>query len=160
MRKILPLFFLIMSALVFAGCGSAQETAEMIESAGSTESMEESGDDESSTEKNAETEVTGSESSEKTELSDTGEEIQEDNIMIITVNGTSLTAVMEGNSSVTALMELLAEDPLTIEMNDYANMEKVGSIGVDLPRNDEQITTSSGRAILHQSRPVRSVSAT
>ncbi|MCD8075302.1 MAG: hypothetical protein LUF27_09795 [Lachnospiraceae bacterium] len=25
-------------------------------------------------------------------------------------------------------MELLAEDPLTIEMSDYANMEKVGSI--------------------------------
>lgn len=35
-----------------------------------------------------------------------------------------------------ALKELLAEGPLTIDMSDYGNMEKVGPIGTSLPRND------------------------
>ena len=33
---------------------------------------------------------------------------------------------------------------------DYGNMEKVGSIGTGLPRNDEQITTGAGDIILYQ----------
>jgi hypothetical protein len=35
-------------------------------------------------------------------------------------------------------------------MRDYGNMEKVGSIGTTLPRNDEQITTGPGDIILYQ----------
>ena len=61
--------------------------------------------------------------------------------LTITVNGTALTATLADNSSAQALRELLAEGPLTIEMSDYGNFEKVGSLGTDLPRNDEQITT-------------------
>lgn len=49
-----------------------------------------------------------------------------------------------------ALKELLAEGPLTIDMSDYGNMEKVGPIGTSLPRNDEQITTGAGDIILYQ----------
>ena len=79
-----------------------------------------------------------------------GTEDKEDNTMVITVNGTELTAVMEDNSSATGLMELLADGPLTIEMSDYANMEKVGSIGTNLPRNDKHITTGAGDLILYQ----------
>lgn len=35
-------------------------------------------------------------------------------------------------------------------MKDYANFEKVGSLGFNLPRNDEQITTEVGDIILYQ----------
>jgi hypothetical protein len=35
-------------------------------------------------------------------------------------------------------------------MRDYGNMEKVGSLGTSLPRNDEQITTEPGDLILYQ----------
>lgn len=35
-------------------------------------------------------------------------------------------------------------------MNDYGDMEKVGSLGFSLPRNDQQITTSPGDLILYQ----------
>ncbi|WP_340112666.1 cyclophilin-like fold protein [Maribellus mangrovi] len=69
----------------------------------------------------------------------------------ITVNGQSeLTATLVDNSSVAALIELLQEAPLTIEMRDYANMEKVGPLGTTLPRNDQQITTKPGDIILYQ----------
>lgn len=34
-------------------------------------------------------------------------------------------------------------------MSDYGNMEKVGPLRTDFPRNDEQITTSLGDIILY-----------
>ena len=34
---------------------------------------------------------------------------------------------------------MLQKGNLTVEMHDYGNFEKVGSLGTDLPRNDEQI---------------------
>jgi len=61
-----------------------------------------------------------------------------------------LTATLADNSSAAALRELLAEGPLTINMSDYGNFEKVGPLGTALPRNDEQITTSVGDIILYQ----------
>ncbi len=69
----------------------------------------------------------------------------------ITVNQTQeLTATLVDNSSVEALIELLQDGSLTIDMRDYGSMEKVGSIGSTLPRNDEQITTEPGDIILYQ----------
>ena len=70
--------------------------------------------------------------------------------MKITVGDTTFTAALADNSSAEALKELLAEGPLTIDMSDYGNMEKVGPIGTSLPRNDEQITTGAGDIILYQ----------
>ncbi len=35
-------------------------------------------------------------------------------------------------------------------MRDYGNMEKVGSLGRDLPTNNESITTEPGDIILYQ----------
>ena len=69
--------------------------------------------------------------------------------MILTVNDRELTATLSDNSSAEALKELLAEEPITIEMKDYGNMEKVGKIGTDLPTNDEEITTEAGDLILY-----------
>ena len=39
---------------------------------------------------------------------------------------------------------------ITIDMEDYGDMEKVGPIGKGLPRNDENITTGPGDLILYQ----------
>lgn len=73
-----------------------------------------------------------------------------DNTMKITAGDTTFTATFADNPSAEALKELLIEGPLTINMSDYASMEKVGSIGTSLPRNDEQITTGAGDIILYQ----------
>ena len=53
------------------------------------------------------------------------------------------------NTSAEAFLELLRKGDLTIEMHDYGNFEKVGSIGSTLPRNDEPITTEPGDVILY-----------
>ncbi len=70
--------------------------------------------------------------------------------LLITVNGYELHASFSDNPSADALIELLQQAPLTIEMSDYASMEKVGPIGRSLPRTDKQITTGPGDIILYQ----------
>jgi len=70
--------------------------------------------------------------------------------MNIQVGDHVLTATLAENSSVDALKEALSEGPITINMRDYGSMEKVGSLGMDLPRNDQQITTEAGDIILYQ----------
>jgi hypothetical protein len=72
------------------------------------------------------------------------------NRMNIEIGDSVLTATLVENSSVEALKEALSEGPITVPMRDYGSMEKVGSLGMDLPRNDEQITTEAGDLILYQ----------
>lgn len=72
------------------------------------------------------------------------------NRMNIQIGDTVLTATLVDNSSVDALKKALSEGPITINMRDYGNMEKMGPLGMDLPRNDQQITTEAGDIILFQ----------
>lgn len=71
-------------------------------------------------------------------------------VLHITINDMTLTASLEDNSSAAALRELLAEGPVTIDMQDYAGMEKVGALGAELPENNEEVTTQAGDLILYQ----------
>ena len=60
----------------------------------------------------------------------------------------------ENNSSAEAFIKLLGKGDLTINMHDYGNFEKVGSIGAELPRNDKRITTVPGDVILYQENQI------
>ena len=60
-----------------------------------------------------------------------------------------LTATLTENSSAAALLRLLSSGPVTIDMHDYANMEKVGSLPESLPRNDTYFTTGPGDLVLY-----------
>lgn len=74
------------------------------------------------------------------------------NKLLITVGNTTLTATLVDNTSTQALCELLADGSITIDMSDYGDFEKVGSLPQSLPRNDERITTEAGDLILYQGR--------
>ena len=75
----------------------------------------------------------------------------ESNTIKLTIKGgKTFTATLVDNSSTQALKEQLAKGDITVEMEDYANMEKVGSLGIRLPRNDKQTTTGPGDIILYQ----------
>lgn len=67
-------------------------------------------------------------------------------------SGKTFTATLADNSSARALVGLLEKSDISIEMQDYANMEKVGPLATSLPRNDEQITTACGDLILYQGK--------
>lgn len=73
-----------------------------------------------------------------------------DEKLIINVNGqTDLIATLYDNSSSRALVELLKKGPVTIDMHDFSNFEKVGELPVTLPRNDTYTETDSGDLILY-----------
>ena len=67
----------------------------------------------------------------------------------IEVNGQVRTATLNDNPSAEAFAELLGQGPLTVEMSDYGGFEKVGPLGTELPRSDEEITTQPGDIILY-----------
>lgn len=79
-------------------------------------------------------------------------EMQENKIKVVVDGGETFTAILADNSSARALVELLKNGDITIDMEDYANMEKVGPLGKKLPRNDAPITTSCGDLILYQGK--------
>jgi hypothetical protein len=86
----------------------------------------------------------------ETEPNHDNSNVMEANSMNIKIGDNVLTATLVENSSVDALKEALSEGPITVNMRDYGTMEKVGSLGMDLPRNDKQITTEAGDIILFQ----------
>ena len=86
----------------------------------------------------------------ETEPNQDNSNVMETNSMNIKIGDNILTATLVENSSVDALKAALAEGPITVNMRDYGSMEKVGPLGMDLPRNDEQITTEAGDIILFQ----------
>lgn len=71
-------------------------------------------------------------------------------VLAITAGETTFLADLEDNSSAQALVEKLKGGPVTIDMTDYGNYEKVGPLPWELPRNDESITTVPGDVILYQ----------
>ena len=72
--------------------------------------------------------------------------------MKLTIGETVLTAALADNSSAKTLEEKLRDGPITIRMEDYARMEKVGNLPFRLPTNDQSITTQAGDLILYLGR--------
>lgn len=76
--------------------------------------------------------------------------IEEERKLKITVGDEVLLATFEDNLSAEEFRDLLAQGPVTVEMNDYGGFEKVGPLGTTLTRSDQQITTQPGDVILYQ----------
>ncbi|MDE6589884.1 MAG: hypothetical protein K2K53_05990, partial [Oscillospiraceae bacterium] len=72
----------------------------------------------------------------------------------LSFNGCTYTATLADNPSAKAFAVLLKGGPLTVSTRDYGNFEKVGSLGTELPRTDEQITTAPGDIILYQGNQI------
>ena len=72
----------------------------------------------------------------------------------IAVDGTDLAVDWEDNDSVRALMEQVSSAPLTVRMSMYGGFEKVGALGIELPRNDRQTTTLPGDIVLYSGNQI------
>lgn len=91
-----------------------------------------------------------------TVLSSTAKSITEESNMKITIqiNDTKLNATLYNNTSAKALYELLQKGSITLNMNDYGNFEKVGTLPQSLPRNDTPTNTDAGDLILYQGNSI------
>ncbi len=93
---------------------------------------------------------------ESTKTTSDAESEEEDSEMkwIVEVNGTAFTATLEENTAVDALVELMEQGPITIQMSDYAGFEKVGPLGTSLPTSNQQTTTQAGDIVLYQGNQI------
>ncbi len=77
------------------------------------------------------------------------------NISITSSSGNhTIAATLADNSSAKAFAELLSNGPVTIDMQDYGNFEKVGDLPSSLPRNDTSVITEPGDIILYQGNKI------
>ena len=149
MKRFFRCFLILGMLAAFTACGNKQDGGSLamsnadIRAVGSTDETVVPAQDGSRTESN-QTENNQTENNQ----TESGEE--NDMTMNIQIGDNVLTAALVQNSSTEALIEMLSEGPVTIEMNDYASMEKVGQLPERLPRNDEQINTDAGDLILYQ----------
>lgn len=72
----------------------------------------------------------------------------------VTAGDKTFQAEFADNSSAEAFKALLEKGNITVTMEDYGNFEKVGNLGISLPRNDTRITTGPGDIILYQGNSI------
>ena len=87
--------------------------------------------------------------SQTTDRETMAEEISAMNMMV-QVGGSTFTATLEENTAVDALVEMMEQEPVTIQMSDYSGFEKVGPLGTSLPTSNQQTTTQAGDIVLYQ----------
>ncbi len=141
--------------LLLAGCGGGQEA--LAQSQEITETAE-TGERLAAAKTAAAAESAAAAVGESGNLSETegvSEEEEETGMkMNVEVNGTVFTAVLENNGAADALAEMMKDQPVTIQMRDYAGFEKVGPLGQNLPASDSRTTTQAGDIVLYQGNQI------
>lgn len=141
MKKLIYMALIFMMAFTITACVNSREEQNVDSGPEISTVPPDSSDTESEGTKEPETETVLNAQQEETEMK-----------MKIQVGDSTFTATLAENSSVDALKELMADGPLTLNMSDYANMEKSADLGVTLPQNNEQMNTQAGDMILYQGR--------
>ncbi|MCJ7855666.1 cyclophilin-like fold protein [Lachnospiraceae bacterium NSJ-143] len=75
--------------------------------------------------------------------------ISQENELTLSVNGTPLAVKWEDNESVFALFQLVEQEQLSINMEQYGNFEQVGNLSKSVTSNDEQMTAEPGDIVLY-----------
>lgn len=77
-------------------------------------------------------------------------EVEETNMMYLTIGDRKLTAELFDNPSAADFQALLKNGAMTITLSDFGNFEKGGSLGTTLTRSDAQTDIEPGDIILYQ----------
>lgn len=153
MKKLSILISVFVLLLVLVSCGQKESPADAEHDTNEQETSEEETEQEEASEEETEQEA----SQDETEQHETSEETEhEETEMIIYADTGNEVLEIEpaDNSSAAAFISLLEEGDVTVDMHDYGDFEKVGSLGSSLPTNDESITTEPGDVILYQGNQI------
>ncbi len=149
MRKLVSIALLFCMVLFMSGCSNTQESnadtsvSEVVESTNEVES-----------------EATASNSGEQetsftNTVQDGDSEAEEETWnMKVQIGNSVFTATLEENEAVNALIEMMEEAPVVIEMSDYSGSEKVGPLGTSLPTSNSQTTTQAGDIVLYNGNQI------
>lgn len=161
----LALVVIMSLAVLLTGCGNSEQIESNSESS-STAQMEDTSSSEAESSSEPETsepdivpeEPEESDSSTAPESGDAeSQQVEEENSemqMNVQVSGSTFTATLEENEAVDALVEMMEQGPVTIQMSDYSGFEKVGPLGTSLPTSNQQTTTQAGDIVLYQGNQI------
>lgn len=74
--------------------------------------------------------------------------------MKLTISETEVPVTWEDNDSVRAIMDMVSERPLNIQMSMYGGFEQVGELGQSIVRDDKQTVTGSGDIVLYSGNSI------
>ena len=74
--------------------------------------------------------------------------------MKVQVGDAVFSAALEENEAVASFVEMMRENPVSIQMSDYSGFEKVGSLGTSLPASNSQTTTHAGDIVLYNGNQI------
>ena len=89
----------------------------------------------------------------ETDIQNDGEENAVMN-MKVQVGDTIFSATLEENVAVSALVDMMRESPVVLQMSDYSGFEKVGPLGTSLPADNNQTTTHAGDIVLYNGNQI------
>lgn len=135
-KKITAILFACMMIVSLTACvqsGTAEELTEAVAEPIEEEVTEPIADEEAETE---------------------NKEPEQEETMVIVINGETISVEWEDNETASALKSLVSEEPISIQMSMYGGFEQVGNLGKSLPRNDKQITTEAGDIVLYSGNQI------
>ena len=160
----LALVVIMSLAVLLTGCGNSEQAESNSESSFTAQMEDTSSEAELSSEpETSEPDIVPKEPEESVSSTEpeSGEaesgQIEEENSemqMNVQVGGSTFTAILEKNEAVDALMDMMEQGPVTIQMRDYSGFEKVGPLGTSLPTSNRQITTRAGDIVLYQGNQI------
>ena len=74
--------------------------------------------------------------------------------MKVQVGDAVFSATLEENEAAASFVEMMRENPVSIQMSDYSGFEKVGSLGTSLPASNSQTTTHAGDIVLYNGNQI------
>ena len=133
----LALVVIMSLAVLLTGCGNSEQIESNSESSSTAQMEDTSSEAESGNAENGQVEEENSEMQ-----------------MNVQVGGSTFTATLEENEAVNALVKMMEQGPVTIQMSDYSGFEKVGPLGTSLPTSNQQTTTQAGDIVLYQGNQI------
>ena len=87
-------------------------------------------------------------------ISTTEVKVENMETIYIKVNNKVLEVELENNSATKELKEKLEKEDIIVQAKEYGGFEKVGDLGLSLPREDVNITTTPGDIVLYQGNQI------
>lgn len=75
--------------------------------------------------------------------------MEQENELILSVNGTPLNVIWENNDTVDELIAYAQNEKIVVDTTLYGGFEQVGSLPQSFSRNDVQMTTAPGDIVLY-----------
>lgn len=159
--KLLQLFSCVtVIAILLSGCSSGQRenSSEAPEFPGSEiiQAADSSSPDDTSSDTEKEIYTISNESTPPVSQQNDNSAMEENTVekMTLQMGNNIFMATLENNDAVDALVDMMREAPVVIQMSDYSGFEKVGSLGKSLPTSNSQTTTHAGDIVLYNGNQI------